>query len=414
MYKALFSLSIVIVALSQACLHGEAPSWPQFLGPNRDGLATEKGLASKWTANGPEVLWRAKGGIGMSGIAVADNLAVTMWNSDAGQVVVALNSQSGDQIWLTPVAREYENSMGNGPRATPTISGDRVYAYTGDGILVCLHLADGKVIWTKNVVGGVGAKAAEYGMACSPLIVGDLVIVTAGGDGSAVVAMDASTGDVRWKAVDGAAAYSSPALLMITGETQVVAFTGSGVSGISPAEGAVLWHYPFKTPYDCNTVTPISVEGKVFISSGENHGCVMLEVTKAGGSYKVEEVWSSIQVKSVMRNEWQTSAYVDGHLYGFDNVGSAGPTTHLTCVNAQTGETVWRENRFGKGNMVAADGKLWMTTMEGEFVVAEATTSRYIELGRKKLFGKTRQSPSIAGGKAYVRDDAEVVCLKIN
>ena len=119
-------------------------------------------------------------------------------------------------------------------------------------------------------------------------------------------------------------------------------------------------------------------------------------------------------MKSVLRNEWQTSALVDGHLYGFDNVGSAGPVTHLTCINAKTGQVVWRENRFGKGNLVAADGILWITTMEGEFVMAKASPEGYQELGRNKLFGKTRQAPSISNGRAFVRDDAEVICIKIN
>ncbi len=244
-------------------------------------------------------------------------------------------------------------------------------------------------------------------------VVGDLVIVTAGGRGTTVVAVDAETGKTRWTVGNGTPGYSSPALLDIAGEKQLIAFTGAGVIGIRPADGILLWAYPFKTAYDCNTATPIAVDGNVFISAGENHGCVMLNIDKNGDDYAVSEAWQSVDVKSVMRNEWQTAALIDGHLYGFDNVGSAGPTTHLTCVNAKTGKTIWRENRFGKGNLVAADGHLWITTMNGELVVAKASTEGYLELGRKKLFGKTRQTPSISDGKAFVRDDQEVICIDI-
>ncbi len=408
------SFTFLLSGFGDSASKAESPQWPQFLGSARNGVSAAQGLMSKWPDGGPEVLWRVGGGVGMSGISVSGNLAITMWNSDAGQVVAALDAKNGERVWSTRLAPNYENGMGDGPRATPTIAGDHVFAYTGEGVLACLQLADGSVVWQKNVVANASGKPAEYGMACSPLVVDDLVVTTAGGNDSAVVALDTSTGDTRWTAIDGAPGYSSPALLTIAGGKQIVAFTGLGVSGIRPEDGKVLWQYPFKTPYDCNTATPIEVGGNVFISSGENHGCVMLKISKSDDTYSAAEVWESTNVKSVLRNEWQTSALLDGYLYGFDNVGSAGPVTHLTCVDAKTGQTVWRENRFGKANLVAAGGMLWITTMSGEFVMVKATTDGYTELGRRKLFGKTRQAPSIADGRAYVRDDAEILCIKID
>lgn len=407
------SLLALVFLIQSAQVSAQSSDWPQFLGINRNGISPASNLITQWPSGGPEVLWRAKGGIGMSGIAVSSDRAITMWNSTAGQVVVALDAASGTQIWSTPISRNYENGMGDGPRGTPTISGDHVYAFSGEGILACLRLSDGKVVWSKGIVSSVAAKPAEYGMSCSPLVVGDSVIVTAGGPNSAVVAVDASSGETRWTAVDGTPGYSSPVLLEIAGQAQLVAFTGLGLSGINPDNGKLLWQYPFKTPYDTNTATPIEVNGNVFISAAENHGCAMLRISKDDGGYTVDEVWESTNVKSVMRNEWQTSALIDGHLYGFDNVGSAGPITHLTCVDAKTGQTVWRKNRFGKGNLVAAGDILWITTMEGELVMVKATTSGFEELGRKQLFGRTRQALSIAAGKAYIRDDAEVVCISI-
>ncbi|MCA9155360.1 MAG: PQQ-binding-like beta-propeller repeat protein, partial [Planctomycetales bacterium] len=176
--------------------------------------------------------------------------------------------------------------------------------------------------------------------------------------------------------------------------------------------GKLLWRYPFETDYECNTATPIAAAGGVLISSGENHGSALLSVTPAGGAFEVGEQWTSFGAKSTLRSEWQTPILLDGYLYGFDNVGSAGPVTHLTCVDAKTGERVWQKTRFGKGNLIAADGKLFISTMNGELVVARATPEGYQELGRQELLDSTRQAPSLANGFLYLRDNREIVCVK--
>ncbi len=347
--------------------------WSQFLGPQRQGISADVGLIDRLPSDGAKIVWRVPGGVGMSGIAVAGKHAITMWNTADGQVVASLHPDKGETNWQTSLAKPYENSMGDGPRATPTISAQRVFAYTGEGVLACLKLADGSQIWSKHVTAELGVRPSEYGMSSSPLVVGDTVVVSCGGKGTAVVALSAADGKVRWSVGDGAAGYASPALLQVGSEQQIVAFTGSGVMGIGPESGKLLWSYPFKTAYDCNTASPISVDGNVFISAGENHGCVMLKITKQGQQYDVTELWESTMTKSVMRNEWQTSISLDGYLYGFDNVGSAGPTTHLACIEAASGKPVWQQARFGKGNLIAADGKLWITTMKGELVIVAAT-----------------------------------------
>ena len=240
-----------------------------------------------------------------------------------------------------------------------------------------------------------------------------LLVDTAGADEAAIVAFDRDTGKLAWKAGRGSAAgYSSPALLNLSGTTQLVAFVGNQALGVNPESGELVWSYPYETDFSCNTATPVAVDGNLFLSSGENHGCVLLKVpAQAGGA--VSEVWSSQGSKSVLRNEWQTSVLIDGYLYGFDNVGSAGPVTHLTCIDARTGERVWQQPRFGKGNLTAADGKLWCSTMAGELVVVQVTPDRYTELARATVAGETRQAPVIANGRLYLRDGAEIVCLDI-
>lgn len=396
-----------------------AAGWPQFLGPNRNGVSPETGLIDSWGDDGPAELWRTPVTGGMSGVSVANGLVCTMAQSDGQQLVVALNAADGKVRWQTEVAPAYENSMGDGPRATPVITADTIFAFTGDGTLVALAAEDGKLQWKQSVFAGSGGSPrdliADYGMACSPLVVGKAVVVTAGAPNGTVMAFDRKTGKPAWTAGQGdPAGYSSPVLVEAGGKQQLVAFTGSSALGIAPADGTVLWRYPWVTDYECNVASPVSIDGQVLLSSGEQHGSVLLQF-KATGSGKLapQPVWDSQGRDSTLRAEWQTPVLLDGYLYGFDNVGSAGPVTHLTCVEAATGKRMWQKARFGKGNLIAADGKLFATTMKGELVMVEATPEEYRELGRKKVIATTRQAPALAGGKLYLRDGRQVVCFDV-
>lgn len=412
---AIFVLLAGSASVAPPAVNGQvaAGEWQQFLGPQRNGISAETKLIETWTAGGPKDVWRAKGGVGMSGLSISRGRLVTLVQKESKQRLVALQAQTGEPIWETPLAPEYRNPMGDGPRATPTIAGEQVFAFTGEGILAAVNFADGAVQWSHNLVAELNGKPAEYGMACSPLVVGSLVIVTVGAPQATVVAVDAASGNRVWAAGDDPIGYSSPALLEAGGRQQVVVCSGSSVLGLAPDTGAVLWRYPYVTEYYCNIAVPLAIEGRVFVSSGENHGSVLLDLKPAGKTFDVQPIWSSLGVSSVLRNEWQTSVVLDGHLYGFDNIGSAGPVTHLTCVKADTGQRVWQRPRFGKGNLIAADGKLWLSTMEGELVVVRATPQGYEEIGRRAVVGPTRQAPSLAAGLLYLRDDQEIVCLDV-
>jgi outer membrane protein assembly factor BamB len=391
----------------------DAFPWPQFLGPQRNGISTETGLIDAFPADGPREAWRIAGGVGMSGCSVSGGILCTLVQRDGKQWVIAVDSATGQSRWATPIAPAYANQMGDGPRATLCLSEGKVFACSGEGILTAINLSDGAILWTHHPVKDLGGKPAEYGIAGSPLVHGGLVIVTVGAPDATVAAYDVATGKLRWTSGrSDPAGYSSPAILGIGGMQQLVVFNGAAAVGINPTDGAELWRYPFQTDYDCNIATPVEVGGNVFISSGENHGCVLLDVpTVSGGTVKT--VWSSLDSKSVLRNEWQTSVLLDGHLYGFDNVGSAGPVTHLTCIDAATGERKWQQPRFGKGNLIAADGKLWITTMAGELVLVRASPEKYEELGRATVMETTRTAPTLADGRLYLRDGREVVCFDV-
>ena len=410
---ALVAMALSLTAERAAAQADAKGEWPQFLGPQRNGLSAETGLLDRWPADGPKEIWRVPGGVGMSGLAISRGRVLTLVQREGKQWLITLDAKSGESVWQTPLASEYRNPMGNGPRATPAISGDQVFVFTGEGILSAHDFRDGKQLWSHHVVKELAGKEAEYGMACSPLVVGEQVIVTAGAPKGTLVAFDTKSGKQLWTAGSDPAGYSSPALLKVGGRSQIVAFTGNSALGVDPAKGSVLWRYPFKTNYDCNIATPLEIKGQVFLSSGENHGSVLLALKSQDDKITLSEVWDSFGPKSVLRNEWQTSMLLDGFLYGMDNVGGAGPVTHLTCIDAATGERKWQEARFGKGNLIAADGKLFITTMKGELVLVRATPERYDELGRATVLDSTRQAPALSNGRLFVRDDKEIVCLDV-
>lgn len=401
----------MLALVSVNAIHAE--DWPQFLGPQRNGISSEKGLISTFGEKGPEVRWRTDLGVGMSGIVVAKQIAVTMYQDSQHQYVVAIHVESGNLLWKSPIAPSYTNPMGDGPRSTPAVEGDRVYAFSGEGRLACFALKDGQEVWNTNPTQELGAKPAEYGMACSPLLTDEHVVVTIGAQQATVIGVAKNSGQIAWKAGKGnPAGYSSPALLKTNKGVQLVAFHGAGALGLTPDAGKELWTYVYITDYDCNIATPISVGNSVLLSAGENHGTVLLDVPDSSNG-EAKEVWKTFGNRANMRNEWQTSILIDGYLYGFDNVGSAGPVTHLVCLNSKDGNIVWQKKRFGKGNMIAADGKLWCSNMDGELIIVQATREKFVELDRASLIGQTRQAPTLCNGFIYLRDNAEIISIDV-
>lgn len=388
--------------------------WPQFLGPQRNGVSAESGLIDRFGDDGPVEVWRIPTGVGMSGFAIRGGTAYTLKQDENSQFAIAVDSETGESRWETAVAPAFQNAMGDGPRTTPAVDDSAVFTFSGEGVLTALTTDNGSIRWSHNTIEELGGKSAPYGMASSPLLVGEAVVVTVGAPEATLAAYSRQSGELLWTAGSGSAAgYSSPTLLSLNDREQLVAFVGSGVLAVDPTGGEVLWQYEFETDYDCNIATPIQVDNGVFISAGESHGCALLSVAEAGDGRAVSETWTSFGPRAVMRNEWQTSIQHDGFLYGFDNVGSAGAITHLECINAADGESAWEQLRFGKGNMIAADGKLWITNMDGELVIVRASPDRFEELDRAQVIGSTRQAPALVDGRLYIRGDDEAVCINI-
>ncbi|MEZ6133207.1 MAG: PQQ-binding-like beta-propeller repeat protein [Planctomycetaceae bacterium] len=407
--------AVVFVCCFGAWQNLSADDWPQFLGPERNGVSSETGLIEELDSSGGDILWKQPLGVGMSGIAISNGLAVTLYQNDTSQFLTALDADSGAKKWETVVAPAYENAMGNGPRATPTVADGTVYAFTGEGILVTVAMDDGRLLWSVNATKELFCKPSEYGMSSSPLVTDGKVIVQVGSHRGTVAAFDCRTGKQQWTAGDGTAGYSSPMLAELAGTRQIVALAGKEVLGIAPADGSVLWAYPFETEYDCNTATPVRLsDSRILISAGENHGSVILDIAKANDGFSATPTWESLAKDSVLRAEWQTPVVLNGHVYALDNMGSAGPITNLVCLRLSDGEQVWSQPRFGKSNLILADGKLFLSTMRGELVIVRATPEGFQETGRTIVTGMTRQAPSLANGKLYLRDDEVVVCVQVS
>ncbi|MFM7036311.1 MAG: PQQ-binding-like beta-propeller repeat protein [Planctomycetaceae bacterium] len=391
-----------------------ADDWPQFLGPGRNGTSSETGLLQSLKSSSAKTLWQVPLGTGMAGIAISDGRAFTLFQTDAEQFAVALDAATGKQIWKTSLAPAYENSMGNGPRATPTVVAGRVFVYTGEGILSALNASDGKRLWTVNVPKSLGGQPSEYGCSCSPLVLDNLVIMQSGAENAATAAWDADTGKLVWKSGGSNAGYSSPVAAKLAGRQQVLVFNAAGVAGLDPKTGDQLWAHSFPTEFDCNTATPVVLsENELLISAGENHGAVILQLKASGAAIVAEPVWESLGKDSQLRAEWQTPVIHEGHLYALDNSGSAGPITNLVCIRISDRSTVWQKPRFGKSNLILADGRLWFTSMKGEVILVEASPKGYQESGRIQVLQTTRQAPALANGLLYVRDDEQVVCLDV-
>ena len=414
MLKSATAFFLFAGIISHVCQDANGDDWAQFLGPQRNGTSAEKNLINSWPADGPKIAWRTPLGVSMSGVAVANGAACTMFQDETSQFVVCLNAADGKERWRTPVSPMFENAMGHGPRATPTVADGHVFAFTGEGILAALKLDDGKLLWSVDVPKFLKGKPNEYGVSCSPLVTDGVVVVHSGTSSAAVAAFKIADGKLAWQAGKGNAGYSSPVLMTLGEQTQIVSLTAAGAMGIEPTTGKQLWTFPYPTEYDCNTASPVQLDDQhILISAGENHGSAILALNAGKNGATAESVWSSFGNDSQLRAEWQTPVIHDGHLYGLDNQGSAGPITNLVCVRLKDHKTMWQKNRFGKSNLILADGKLFLTTMEGEVVIVEASPKEFHELGRATIMETTRQAPALANGHLFVRDDKDVICIDV-
>src|SRR5262245_54396638 len=277
--RAVKSITTAVAIWLAASAHLAAVDWPQWRGVNRDGHSSETGLLTSWPAGGPRAVWRATGlGEGYSSMSVAGGRVYTQGQRAQQEFVLALDVKTGAKGWETQTGRAFRESRGNGPRGTPTIDGERLYALAADGMLVCLEAATGKAIWSQNIVQKYGGSIIPWGMSESPLVDGDRLIVTPGGRGATVVALDKMNGSLIWKSGNDTAGYSSAIVAEIGGVRQIVALTGDAAVGVRADNGQSLWRYTRVSNQTANIATPIVQDGFVFVSTAYDTGAALLRI----------------------------------------------------------------------------------------------------------------------------------------
>jgi len=380
--------------------------YPQFLGPHRNCTVSGPPLARDWKAQPPQLIWRQPIGTAWSGFVTAGDFAVTQEQRGEEELVVGYDLPSGRPLWVHADNAHYNTTIaGEGPRATPTIVSNRVYALGATGILNCLDLVTGKLIWTKDIIKDNHSRVNGWGMSGSPLIFDKLVVVSAGGPNDrSLVAYDTATGDFVWGGGSDGAGYSSPLPATLAGVAQILIFNSGGIAAHETSRGKILWEYPWSKE-NPHVAVPVILPGdRVLVSSGYGTGSELLQIMKdEDEKWSATKLWKSIRLKAKFTNV----VYHDGFIYGLDD-------GILACLDATTGNQKWKDGRYGHGQVILVGDVLLVMAENGEVVLMEPVPEEHRELARfSALNGKTWNPPALAGDLLLVRNDKEAACYRL-
>jgi outer membrane protein assembly factor BamB len=393
--SASLSIATLIAFTSISAL---ANAWPNFRGPDHNGISKETGWSASWPAGGPKKLWKAKVGIGFASFAVSNGKVYTVGNANDVDSVYCFDAITGAEVWKqSQPAKLDPKYYEGGPSATPTVDGGLVYTLTKRGVAHCFDAAKGSVIWSKDLAQELKAAMPTWGFAGSVLIDGNLALLNVG---SAGAALDKKSGKVVWSSGPEEAGYSSPVPFVSNGKRSIAMAIKRNVVALNVADGKEIWSFPWKTANDVNAADPVLSGDKVFISSGYGHGGGVFDVSVK----PPRNVWEN---KS-MRNHFSSSVLWKGHLYGLDE-------NQLRCLVFETGEVKWTDKVTGKGSLMLADGKLIVLGEKGELMVADAMPDGFKPIARSQVLGgKCWTAPVLANGKIYCRNAAgDVVCVDV-
>ena len=345
---------------------------------------------------------------------VADNKVVQCHRQGDQELVVCLDAGTGNQVWKFKYPTSYQDDFGfdDGPRATPSISDGRVYTFSAQGLLHCIDFASGKDLWTVDIQDKFAAGKGFFGMACSPLVEGDAVLLNVGGaKGAGIVAFDKSNGKLLWKTSDDEASYSSPIAATIGGQRSVLFLTREGLVAVDPVNGEVRFHFPWhsRNRMSVNAATPVVIDDNIFLSASYGTGAVLLHPHKG----ELEKVWSS---DDLLSNHYATSIEFKGFLYGIHGRTDPGfsPRPKLRCVDLKAQKVRWETDSVGAASLVRAGNRLIILTEKGELVNAVASPERFEEKSRAQVFSSdVRAFPAIADGFLYTRSKDQLLCLDL-
>jgi outer membrane protein assembly factor BamB len=389
-------------------LHAQSFDWPQWGGPDRNGVSKETGLLKQWPRSGPTVAWSAAMlGAGYGSVAVAGDRVFVQGMRNNQSVVTSLNRAKGTVAWVRTVGPATDNDRGPGPRGTPTVDGDRLYALTESGDLACLRVADGTVVWQRNILKEFGGRNIGWLISESPLVDGNVVIVTPGGRGAGMAALDKMTGKTVWvsKDLSDEAGYASPIVADVQGVRTVMTLTSDAAVGVRASDGKLMWRYTQVANRTANITTPVFADNKVFFTSAYGTGGALLGLRASGQEVRMQEIYFTRE----MQNHHGGVVLVNGYLYGFNN-------NILTCLEFATGKMMWRDRSVGKGSVTYADGNLYILGEDNMVGLAEATPVGYREKGRFSIADQGLPSwshPVVSGGRLFIRNQGTLASYDV-
>ena len=400
------TLSLVLLATGSML----AQDWPQFLGPARDGHYAGPPLNVDWGAGGPPEVWRRPVGAGFAGPVVVDGSLILFHRVDDREVVETIDASTGEGIWQYDYLTTYRDDFGfdEGPRAAPVVVDGRVFTFGAQGQLHALSLETGDLLWNVDTKVEFDFRKGFFGAAGSPLVEAGHVMANVGGADAGVVAFDAETGAVAWRALDDDASYSSGVSAVFGGVQHAVFFTRSYLAGLDPADGTVRFSLPWRSRLraSVNAATPLVIDDLIFVSATYGTGAGLFRVN----GDQLDEIWVS---NEVMSNHYSTSVYHDGHLYGFHGRQEYSPS--LRAVELRTGEVKWDIAGYGAGTVTLADDRLVIIRENGDLVIASASPGAFaVEATTRILPPVIRAYPALADGRIYVRNEDTLISLDLS
>jgi outer membrane protein assembly factor BamB len=407
-----WKLVAVSLFLFGCSLEARAQSdWLQFGGPTRDFVSTSKGLAAAWPATGPKQLWSRPLGEGYSAILVNGNTLYTMYGQGQQEIVIALAADTGKTIWehkydAPHAGMNYE--YGAGPHSTPLLVGDLLYTVGSIGKLLAIDKKTGKVAWSHDMWTEYGGTKMDRGYSASPIAYKNTIIMPLGGKGQTLIAFNQKDGSVAWKNQTLDMSPSSPMIINVNGQDQLIAFLGRVVAGIDPNNGDLLWSHPHATEWGLNISMPVwSSDNLLFISSAYSGGSRVLKLTQKDGKTTADELWFHRR----MRLHHGTAIRIGDYVYG--SSGDFGPA-FFAAVNVKTGEIAYQDRSLPKSNLVLADGKLIILDEDGNLALANATPTELKVISKTSVLKNLAWTvPTLVGTKLYLRDRRTIAALDL-
>ncbi len=403
MFRRIGPLSLLVGTL-------HAADWPQFLGPSRNGATTCSNLARAWPKDGPNVLWQRSAGESFAAPVVSSNRVILFHRTDDKEVVESLDARSGKPLWRGEYPARYRDDFGfeAGPRATPCVAGGRVFTFGAEGDLCAWDFENGTRLWAVDTRARFKSGKGFFGIACSPLVEGNAVILNIGGQGGAgIVAFDTGTGKTLWQATDDEASYASPVVAALDGRRRLLVITREALVALDAPSGQLLFRHPWRPPMHASVsaATPLVAGNEIFISASYGTGAALLRFHERGP----ETIWAR---DGVLSAHYATAVHHDGFLYGFDGRQEQG--CELRCVEWKTGRILWSEPGLKAGTVTLVNDQLLVLTERGELIQAPARPSAFKPSMRAQILPFTvRAHPAFADGCFYARSKGRLVCLDL-